>query len=338
MSMLVMMLIRMVIAGFALGMGTPERDTEGVTDRATEAAALGVLGADQPAPAPVQIQPDPNLKLRTDIPVVAPEASKTPFTGPINTADDLLRALETADADLKSLRADIWWSKVWGDGVSDRHVRTGTIEFQDERSPGDEAGSKRRFAALFKTLIIGERRTDEPKEYVFDGKRLMEKMPAQKKATVLIEVEPGTVVDPMRLGKGPIPIPIGQRREDILSRFEAKLLPGDQDLQGEDDAETEELKKFAANSMQLLLIPKDEKDKYKEVRLWYRRGSAAKGDPQLLPRMARAVSRSGGGDVDLVRLIGVKTNAPVDAKTFDTSVPSGWQVQESSRAQSEGRK
>lgn len=280
-----------------------------------------------PAPASpptIQDKPNPDLKLVGEIPIVQP-ADKKPFTGEIKSADDLLRALETADADLKTLRSNVLYSKIWADG-SDRHVRVGKIEFHDERA---QPAGARKFAVLFDKLDIGGRVTNEPKEYVFDGHTLVERLPEQKKMNVLLRLQPGQSADPLRIGEGPVPIPIGQDRTDILSRYEATLLDATKDLQGEDAKETEDLKKFLAGSMQLKLTPKQPADKYKEIRLWYRRGTKQNGDPQLLPRLARATLRN--GDIDLVQLYDVKTNDKVDDNIFKATGPDGWQVQDVSR-------
>lgn len=294
------------------------------------AGVMAALATGQPAPKPepaspapaIQDKPNPDLKLVSEIPIVkAPEAKK-PFTGEIKSADDLLRALETADADLKTLQSRIIYSKVWADGA-DRHVRVGKIGFSDERTP---SGGARKFAVLFEKLRIGDRETQEPKEYVFDGQTLIERLANDKKVNVLLRLKPGQTADPLRIGEGPVPIPVGQDRGDILARYEATLLPATQDLQGEDEQETAEFHKFVQGSMQLKLTPKQANDKYKEVRLWYRRGTKQNGDPQLLPRMARAVLRN--DDVDLVRLFDVQTNTSVDEKVFRTATPEGWQVQD----------
>lgn len=279
----------------------------------------------QPVPSktpPIQDKPNPELKLVDEVPIVQPAKKKEPFTGEIKSADDLLRALETADADLKTLQSKIEYSKVWADGA-DRHVRAGTVLFDDTRSQG---GGSRKFAVVFDLLRVGDRQTNEKKEYVFDGRTLVERLPDQKKANVLLRLKEGQVADPLRIGEGPVPIPIGQDRDDILARYDAKLLPATQDLVGEEPSETEHLHKYVEGSMQLRLTPKQANDKYKEIRLWYRKGTKQNGDPQLLPRMARAILRN--GDVDLVRLFEVKTNAGVDEKVFKAETPAGWQVQD----------
>ena len=73
----------------------------------------------------------------------------------------------------------------------------------------------------------------------------------------------------------------------------------------------------------LRLTPKADQQasmNFTEIRLWYKRGTLGGGDAHLLPRMARTVDRK--KDVDLVQLVGVKTNQKVD-ETFDAAAPQG---------------
>ena len=149
-------------------------------------------------------------------------------------------------------------------------------------------------------------------------------MPSQKKLSRYQIVREGQHNDPLKLGEGPMPLPIGQRKADIVRRFSVELLSADQDLAGESDEETVKLKAFVQGCYQLKLTIKaeaQEESKFGEVRLWYVRGA----DGRLLPRMARTIDRA--GDVDLVRLGGeLKVNASMD-ETFDTKTPEGWEEQ-----------
>jgi len=110
-----------------------------------------------------------------------------------------------------------------------------------------------------------------------------------------------------------MPIPIGQRKADILARYEAQLLEPGAGL--EDHAE---LAAFAAGSVQLQLTPRNDDDQFREVRLWYR----PEGDGRLLPRMARTLNRN--GDESTVRLVGTRLNAEVPESLLDTRPPADW--------------
>ncbi len=259
-----------------------------------------VWGTAQPAePAPVTVQP------------ATQDA--------IASADDLLRELETADADLRALAADLRYDRTF-ELAGDRQVRVGRLFFE---SPPGGAGAGRRFAIRFDRLELGDRLEEETKFYVFDGEWLVEKLPAEKLFFKRQVAPPGSSFDPLRIGQGPLPIPIGQKREDILSRYTADLLPSD------DGLDSDALRAFALGAYQLRLVPRAETaadEEFTEVRLWYRRGADAKGP--LLPRMARTINHA--GDVSVVQLINVKLNAQAEipAGVMDTASPgTGWDVQ-----------
>lgn len=242
-----------------------------------------------------------------------------------NDASSLLDALEKADGSLTTLTADIRYDKI--DGITDdRQVRRGKVYFEDVAGEGKRA---RRFAVRFTSLQMGERRDDDEQLYVFDGRWLLEVTPRHKQIIKREMAREGSTIDPLRIGEGPLPLPIGQKKADILSRFDATLLADVDGLEGQDEQETTQLRTFAAGSYQLKLVPKagtSEAEKYAEIRLWYRMGDATEGEKRLLPRMARTVAPK-SGNVSLVRLNAVKVNAPIDEANFASSTPAGdWDV------------
>ena len=74
-------------------------------------------------------------------------------------------------------------------------------------------------------------------DYDHEGKRLVRRR----------IVEPGDRRDPLRLGEGPIPIPIGQRKSDILGSFDVSLA----------DAVPERLARKRDGVVGVRLVPKD---------------------------------------------------------------------------------
>src|SRR5687768_3271582 len=87
-----------------------------------------------------------------------PPAPTTPAgEGSITTADQLLAKLETADADVKSLDADVLYNRVFG-LEGDEQERRGKLYYVDTKAQGPQgkptAGS-RKFAIHFKTLKMG---------------------------------------------------------------------------------------------------------------------------------------------------------------------------------------
>jgi len=248
--------------------------------------------------------------------------------GEFDTADDLLLALEKADADLASLTADITYDRVF-EIAGDRQIRKGRLYFVDPRNdpganqPGAPA-KPRKFAIDFKTLQVGNRIDQQDKIMIFDGKWLVEKMPKDKQFIKRQVVAEGEKFDPLRVGEGPFPLPIGQKRDDILARYDAQLLPAEDGVIGQEPQkkpkETEALIAHVKGSAQLKLTPKAaraDSDEFTEIRLWY--FSDPDHSNRLLPKMARTINRA--GDISIVRLDSVMPNSPVPADVLDTSTP-----------------
>ncbi|MBI1190580.1 MAG: hypothetical protein GC200_07895 [Tepidisphaera sp.] len=268
-----------------------------------------------------------------------PPAGAQAGEGVYTTADQLLEALEKADVGLRTLTADIRYDRVF-EIAGDRQIRDGSLVFVDDRgeardakgAEGEGAAGSRRFAIHIKSVQIGDRRDAEDRWLIFDGEWFVERLDAQKQFTKRRVARPGEHFDPLRLGEGPFPLPIGQKKSDIVSRYDVELLPATQDLKPndpEDAAAQKALDGFVKGCYQLKLTPKEsirKGEELREIRLWYRAGSGAKGEATLLPRMARTVNRA--GDVTLVQLINVKVNEPVDEGVTSTATPKGdWKVQ-----------
>ena len=245
-------------------------------------------------------------------------------------AEELLDALETADADLSFLSAQIRYTKT-GQFLGEREVRLGVMQFV--RQLLESVPTRRMFGVRFDKHFIGNMADDEVKIYIFDGHWFVEKLPGEKLIIKREVVRPGEMADPLRIGEGPFPIPIGQKKADILERFEAELLDPDDGLTldpneahpAEDIVAARNLVRFARGSYQLRLTPRAEwadAIDLEEIRLWYRRGP----DGRLLPRMARTV---GPDYISVIQLINVVINDKdsIDPALMDTEVPDGWNAQ-----------
>ena len=258
-------------------------------------------------------------ELKTEVKVIGDKSAAIP--GPYASADALLDALETADSDLRRLSAQVRYDRSFA-LAGDRQIRVGDLYFTS-----GEKRQGRRFAVHFDTLVIGDSKRDDVKQYIFDGQWLVEKTPGEKRFVKRQVVPPGQSFDPLRVGEGFMPLPIGQRKADILKRYIAELAPLDDGLS---DAS---LKEFVAGCVQLKLTPRPdlaEEDQFKEVRLWYRPGGKDAGTAaKLLPRLAKAINIA--EDESTVQLINVKTNtdASIPDDALDTTTPSttaGWEV------------
>ncbi len=237
----------------------------------------------------------------------------------IETVDDLLREIEQAGEGLESLTARIQYTrrfKLQGDV----HIRRGRLAYAvDPTDPRD-----RRFAVLFDTLLIpGARMEEEPQHWIFDGQWLIEKRLKQKQFIKRRVAPPEADFDPLRVGEGPLPIPIGQKAEDITRRFDAELRAAGELF----DADSP-LAEQVQGAHQLRLTPREqfaEEEEFREIRLWYRWNEQT---DRLVPILSRTTNRQ--GDESYVQLVDVEAGGAVDPAMFETATPprgSGWDVQ-----------
>jgi hypothetical protein len=260
------------------------------------------------------------------------EHAEKPAAVALSSADDVLRALELSDQGLTTFQASVRYDQVF-ELQGDRQIRDGTLSFE---AP---SGKARRFGVRFTRFRVGDVIHDEDLSLTFDGRWLYEKSMAKKQFITREIVAEGENSDPLRLGQGPFPLPIGQKRDDILARFDVTLLGAIEELAAHETSEQAALEEFVKGCVQLKLLPKADQlastgMKFKEIRLWYRIGDDAAGRAEaapaklrLLPRLARTISSE--GNVSFVQLVKIRANQPLDTGALDTSVPqddAGWDV------------
>jgi hypothetical protein len=158
------------------------------------------------------------------IPSVPPSApvAPAPASAPparFADADALLTAVERTSDSLRDFRANITLETT-DDVTGDTERRLGQLVFvQEEGKP-----ATRRFAVVFEKFIDGSGRMDErPVRYIYADGWLTE---ADFKQRTLVRrqlARAGEQYDPLKPGEGPVPLPIGQRRADVLARFDASL-------------------------------------------------------------------------------------------------------------------
>ena len=252
-------------------------------------------------------------------------AAPTPADGPVapdnfNTAKALLDALEEADRDIKTLTADIQYDKFFK-LQGDKHRRKGRLFFRTART--EDGVVDRAFEINFTSLLIGNRQENDPETWIFNGRWLVEMHPARKQFIKREIAGADERFDPLSIGEGPMPIPIGQKADQVLARYDARLAPSDESFENDNDHRA----RFVADTWQLVLTPRGGRnadEKFKEIRIWYSKS----GEKRLLPRMARTLSRS--GDISYVQLINIETNVELPPRAFDVSPPppeENWSVQ-----------
>jgi len=226
------------------------------------------------------------------------------------TVEELLDKLEAAAADLESFQANIRHRQtdaVFG-GVT---TTTGRVIY----SIHPDSDTKR-FAILFKQEIKDGTLRAYNVNYIFDGEWLVEKNFDNKSFIKRQIVAPGDEFDPLKLGEGPFPIPIGQKKADVLTRFEVEVVDPPA---GDEDFLASELGKQPVWGLSLVPKPGTPEAKdFEKVTVYYDRET-------LLP--AGIDIRKTQGEHEQVLLLARVRNGAIDESVMDTSVPeSGWRV------------
>lgn len=179
--------------------------------------------------------------------------------GDNDPAHELLAELEASAADLQAFTADVNYIHE-ENLLGRREIRSGEIIYRVD--PVDRSKS---FAILFNRLIVGDRAQSQQKHYIFAGRWLAEVDHANRQFISREIVPPGRDFDPLKLGEGPIPLPIGQPKDEVLARFDVTLIeqpPQDGPLRGLDNVDG------------IRLVPKQgtaEARDYQHVDLYYDR-------------------------------------------------------------------
>src|SRR5262249_10946481 len=143
------------------------------------------------------------------------------------TADELLTALETADKAIKTMSAQLHFVTVASEAESnDKQFRSGTLYFRNrsdaKTADGQPAPDAHVAAAVrFDTLTLpSKRQQPEHKTYILNGRERVERLEDEKQINVIKQAPGQPEIDPLKLGEGPFPLPIGQQKNDVLKRFE----------------------------------------------------------------------------------------------------------------------
>ncbi|HYD01193.1 MAG TPA: hypothetical protein VEB22_08200 [Phycisphaerales bacterium] len=278
------------------------------------AAAIFTIAALGLQPVTPGVTPPPPKPAADPLPAVAPDV--------LPSVDSVLTRLETADKDLTSLSAAVRLIKrppaIEGGGMQ---VRYGVLKFASTPPRADARTRQvRKFRIDIDQLIIDGRAHAHEQTFVFDGHHLLETWPKLKQYVRRYIVGPDQKKDPLRIGEGPFPIPVGQRKDDLLGRFNVNVVSP---LDGAPD--NANLRRILFTCVQLKLIPKEGTEQAKaftEIRLWYRASD-------MLPLFALTQN------VDLssseVFLDDIIKNPAIPDAAFDTAAPSksgGWTGEE----------
>ncbi len=230
------------------------------------------------------------------------EAAKpaAPQTSP--EADAFLSKVQDALDKVDMLNCDLVYTR-YQELLGDKQVRLGNLVFL--RKPGPA-----RFGIVFNKLIIDDRIENEVKAYIFDGQWLVEKIPAQKQffKRQISDPKAGPQEDLLESGKGPFIIPLTTKKDQLLARFTANIVPANPKVDPD-------------QTIHLKLVPKvPQSADFTAIDIWYDTNT-------LLPRQVRTADSS--QNISEILLQEIVPNIDIDASRLDTSAPteSGWRIE-----------
>jgi outer membrane lipoprotein-sorting protein len=167
-----------------------------------------------------------------------------------SSINEILDALDRRGKSLKDFSASVVLTDT-DIGSGDFTSNTGTVVFQ--RKGADDA----RIRVSFSKQQRGGKIFDVDHRYTLDNGILDDREYTKKHETVTKVLKPGEKLDLFTLGKGPFPLPLGQKKEDVLKIFDvAKIDPAADD---------------PPQTVHLQLTPKagtDFTNKFKTIDLW----------------------------------------------------------------------
>jgi hypothetical protein len=241
------------------------------------------------------------------LPPVDPQMAETAKTAPaapitLPDADAFLTKVQAALDKVDMLQCKLTYTRSQ-ELLGDKQVRLGTLAFL--RKPGPA-----RFGIVFNKLIVDDRIEAEVKAYIFDGEWLVEKIPAQKQffKRQISDPKAGPQEDLLESGKGPFIIPLTTKKDQILARFYASIVPANP-------------KSDPDNTTHLKLVPKvPQNAEFTAIDIWY-------DNTTLFPRQVRTTDSS--QNISEILLQEIVPNIDIDASRLDTSAPTepGWRIE-----------
>lgn len=135
-------------------------------------------------------------------------------------ADAILDRLEAKGKAIKGLSCRLIYTYVTVEPVEDKTTKKGTLLFAR-----GEPNAK--FLIRFTELIAAGVIDRHEEHFLFDGEWLTELNQKSKSVIRRQIARKGERIDPFELGKGPFPLPFGQKRAEMLKQFEVTLSPFD---------------------------------------------------------------------------------------------------------------
>lgn len=150
-----------------------------------------------------------------------------------SSIDEVLDALDARGQGLNSFTADV--KLIESDSATgDSATRTGKVLY--------ESAPNSRIRVTFDKREANKKITEDKVEYLLSGADLIDRTYRTKTQVTRKILKPGEKLNLLKLGEGPFPLPIGQKKEDVHSNFDVKKV--------------EPKKEDPQNTVHLLLNPK----------------------------------------------------------------------------------
>lgn len=212
----------------------------------------------------------------------------------------ILERLEEAGEKYATLRAELDY-QVDSRMTGEKEARTGEVAYQrkTEKQPA-------KYRVLFETLRLDEGpRMIRKVDYIFDG-RFVIRDNYKIKTRTKGEVPPKDAKDALKIGKGPFPVPFGQKAEEVIQYLQPTTRKPDE--------------KDPANTDYLKLVPRKGHKKdvnFVLLEMWVDRKTN-------LP--IKIKSRDNSKNITTVIFKNIQTQSKIDPKIFNKDKPAGFEL------------
>jgi outer membrane lipoprotein-sorting protein len=235
--------------------------------------------------------------------LTAAARAEQPPLGPDSSSDQVLDALHDVGKSLKDFSAAVTMSTE--DALTgDVTKNVGTVWYQ--KKDGDET----RMRVFFDKKVVADKVNDKAKiEYMLEKGWLTDRDYLHKVEVQRQVLKPGQKMNPLKLGEGPFPLPIGQEREEVLKQFDVKKM--------------EAKKEDPDGTVHIQLVPKPGTQfvrKFARVDVWVESGTR-------FPRRIAVTQRNPAGqetDTRTTDLEKIKLNAGLRDEDFKLPEIQGW--------------
>lgn len=136
--------------------------------------------------------------------------------------EQLVREVEAATAQVHDFRAAVTVDRV--DALteeSERRIGRVILDSAESAESSGAPASGRRLALILDTFLAPDGRADESRRHFIYESGWLAEIDLDRRQFVNRQiVPPGETFDPLRVGEGPLPLPIGQRADDVLAQFD----------------------------------------------------------------------------------------------------------------------